>query len=131
MKRPVNGRGLFYTRDSGGKHEMTPAKYVEWALAEAQKLGVRFTGTPAQIKAMIREGKFADGDLFIDFDVAGNVLRRPGLHAMQAEICRDMTVSHVFIPNRDRWRGPMTPWTAFSSKTGSGQRVSPLCLWTE
>ncbi|HEV8068326.1 MAG TPA: recombinase family protein [Planctomycetaceae bacterium] len=109
MKRPVNGRGLFHTRDSGGKHEMTPAKYVEWALAEAQKLGVRFTGTPAQIKAMIREGKFADGDLFIDFDVPGNVLSRPGLHAMQAEICRDMTVSHVFIPNRDRLARPDDP----------------------
>lgn len=28
VKRPTCGRGLFYTRDSGGKHETTPGEYV-------------------------------------------------------------------------------------------------------
>jgi hypothetical protein len=109
MRRPAHGRGVFHTRDSGGKHEMTPAKYVEWAVGEAKKLGVNFTGTPAQIDAMIRDGKSAEGDLFLDYDVKGNVLIRAGLDAIKAEICRDSTVSHVFIPNRDRLARPDNP----------------------
>ncbi|HET6328725.1 MAG TPA: hypothetical protein VFG04_28840 [Planctomycetaceae bacterium] len=53
MKRSTRGRGLFHTRDSGGKHEMTRAKYVEWAIDQANKYEVTFRGTPAQIKSMI------------------------------------------------------------------------------
>lgn len=29
------GRAVFYHRDSGGKHETTPAAYVAWAAREA------------------------------------------------------------------------------------------------
>ena len=32
-QRPSLGRGLFYTRDSGGEHETTPGEYVRWANA--------------------------------------------------------------------------------------------------
>lgn len=109
MKRHALGRGLFHTRDSGGRHEMTPGKYVEWAAAGAQKLGVKFTGTPAQIESMIRGGKCAEGDIFIDYDVKGNVLNRAGLDAMKAEIDRDISISHIFIPNRDRLARPDDP----------------------
>ncbi len=131
MKRPTNGRGLFLTRDSGGKHEMTPGKYVEWAASKARKLGVKFTGTTSQIDAMIRDGRCAERDLFIDFDVKGNVFSRAGLNAIKAEIRRDLTVSHIFIPNRDRLRDPMIHLTVSDSKMSCGPRVSPLCLWTE
>src|ERR1700722_9852561 len=109
MRRPAHGRGLFLTRDSGGKHEMTPAKYVEWAATEAQKLGVNFTGTPAQIDSMIRDGKSAEGDIFLDYDVKGNVLSRAGLDAIKSLIKRDSSVSHVFIPKRDRLARPDNP----------------------
>lgn len=50
MKRSKQGRGLFYTRDSGGKHEMTPGRYVEWAASEAMRLGVEFSGNAATIR---------------------------------------------------------------------------------
>ncbi len=109
MKRSTRGRGLFHTWDSGGKHEMTPAKYVEWAIDQASKYGVAFRGTPAQIKSMIREGEFADGDLFLDFNVKGNLLSRDGLDALRAEISRDQSVSHLFIPKRDRLARPDDP----------------------
>ena len=42
--RPERGRGLFYTRDSGGKHEMTPGQYVLWARRQAELDGVAFAG---------------------------------------------------------------------------------------
>jgi hypothetical protein len=39
-QRSSNGRGLFYTRDSGGKSEQTPAQYVGWARRRAEELKV-------------------------------------------------------------------------------------------
>jgi hypothetical protein len=62
--RPA-GRGVFYTRDSGGEHETTPGEYVRWAQRDAAKHGVRFAGTPDQIDRMIR------GGVQIDFHKAG------------------------------------------------------------
>jgi hypothetical protein len=106
MKRSTRGRALFHTRDSGGKHETTPAKYVEWAMDQGRSYKVTFRGTPAQIESMIRDGKVADGDLFLDYDVKGNRLSRDGLDALKAEILRDPSVSHVFIPKGDRLARP-------------------------
>ena len=59
MKRPKKGRGLFYTRDSGGKHEMTPSEYVAWGQQEAKKLGLNFDGAPDAQLAVFYEPDFA------------------------------------------------------------------------
>ena len=65
------GRALFYTRDSGGKHETTPSQYVDWAIKQANDLGLKFRARPEQIDEMIRSGTSQSGDLFLDFDVQG------------------------------------------------------------
>ncbi len=104
--RPDRGRGLFYTRDSGGKHDTTPSEYVRWAAEFCRKQGIRFDGRPEAIDEMIRRGSASGGDLFLDWDVKGNVLSRPGLDALFAEVARDRTVSHVLIPRRDRLAWP-------------------------
>jgi hypothetical protein len=109
MKRPSNGHALFYTRDSGGKHEMTPGQYVNWTISEAKKRGLKFTGTPTQIESMIREGRSAEGDLFLDYDVKGNQLVRVGLDALKQRALHDAKVSHVFIPHRNRLARPDNP----------------------
>ena len=108
-QRPDAGRGLFYTRDSGGEHETTPGEYVLWAQRRATDLGIRFGGTPAQIEAMIRDGLSQEGDLFLDYGVKGNQLQRPGLDALFRVALTDATVSHVFIPRRDRFARPDDP----------------------
>src|SRR5262245_9369823 len=108
-KRPRQGRALFYTRDSGGKHENTPGQYVAWAQAKAAELGLAFGGTPEAIEAMIREGRSRLGDLFLDFGVAGNLLSRDGLDALINEALSDRSVSHVLIPRRDRLARPDDP----------------------
>jgi hypothetical protein len=100
LKRPDKGRGLFYTRDSGGEHETTPSEYVRWAQRRASGLGVAFTGTPERIEAMIREGRSQDGDLFLDYGVKGNQLQRPGLGALFRVALTDPGVTHVLIPRR-------------------------------
>jgi hypothetical protein len=111
-KRPVTGRGLFYTRDSGGAHETTPGEYVRWAQRRAAELGVRFSGTPERIEALIRRGRPQDGDLFLDYRVKGNQLQRPGLGALFRLALTDPGVSHIFIPRRDRLARPDDPLDA-------------------
>lgn len=109
MKRPIAGRALFYLRDSGGKHEMTPSQYVAWGQRKAGEIGVQFRGIPAAIDAMIREGRFAEGDLFLDYEVKGNTLSRRGLDALIKEALENERVTHIFIPRRDRLARPDDP----------------------
>jgi hypothetical protein len=108
-KRKEKGRALFYTRDSGGKHEMTPSEYVGWAQRRAEELGVEFNGTSEAIEAMIRDGRSVSGDLFLDFGVQGNILSRTGLDALIKTAVDDLNVSHVMIPRRNRLARPNDP----------------------
>jgi hypothetical protein len=62
MNRAFKGRALFHHRDSGGKAEMAPGQYVDWAAQRAAELNLSFAGTPERIEAMIQQGRFADGD---------------------------------------------------------------------
>jgi hypothetical protein len=103
------GRGLFYSRDSGGKHEMTPGQYVEWACRTSAQYGVSFTGSSEQIAAMIQQGRSQDEDLFFDYCVKGNELSRAGLDAFMRTALQDHSVSHLFIPRRDRFARPNDP----------------------
>ena len=109
LTRPQPGRGLFYTRDSGGEHETTPGEYVRWGQRRARELGIGFTGTPEQIEEMIRKGRSQDGDLFLDYGVKGNQLQRPGLDALFRVALNDPGVTHIFIPRRDRLARPDDP----------------------
>ena len=106
MIRQNKGQGLFYTRDSGGKHENTPAQYVEWAQRRADELGVDFAGTPAAIESMIRDGCSAEGSLYLDYEVKGNVLSRKGLDALIKEAITNPRITHIFILRRDRLARP-------------------------
>lgn len=81
-KRQQAGRALFYSRGSGGRHEMSLPEYVEWARRQAQALGLRFDGTAEAITAMVSDRCAHRGDLFLDYGVAGNVLEREGLSAL-------------------------------------------------
>jgi len=105
--RPPLGRGLFYTRDSSGRHETTPGEYVRWAIKQCADIGVCFAGTPAQMNEMIQNRRSAWAeDVFLDWNVAGNQRSRLGLDALFAEIARDRDVSHVLIPRQDRLSRP-------------------------
>jgi DNA invertase Pin-like site-specific DNA recombinase len=108
-KREAKGRSLFYTRDSGGRHEMTPGEYVAWASRTAAQLGLSFDGAPEQIEQMIAAGLSVQGDLFQDYGVSGNLLSRPGLDALIKEALADKSVTHIFIPRRDRLARPDNP----------------------
>ncbi|MFT5328491.1 MAG: hypothetical protein ACI8P0_006404 [Planctomycetaceae bacterium] len=100
------GSGLFYTRDSGGKHETTPGEYVKWARRRATELNVTFNPTVADIESMILDEEAIRGDLYLDYEVAGDELSRVGLNALLTRAVSDEKVSHVFIPRRDRLARP-------------------------
>tara|TARA_R110002072_G_scaffold303073_1_gene492834 strand:+ start:5930 stop:7960 length:2031 start_codon:yes stop_codon:yes gene_type:complete len=106
MARKQLGSGLFYTRDSGGKHETTPGEYVKWARRRATELNVTFNPTVSDIESMIQNEEAIRGDLYLDYEVAGDELSRVGLDALLARAVRDEKVSHVFIPRRDRLARP-------------------------
>ena len=101
LQRPTQGRATFYSRDSGGKHEHTPAQYVEWAQSCAKELELRFKGTPAEINRMIKSDEPVSGDLFFDYCVSGNKMSRPALDSLRDAVRCDPSISHIFVP-RDR-----------------------------
>jgi hypothetical protein len=109
MKSVTKSRALFLHRDSGGKAEMTPTQYVEWGQQQAEERGLAFDGTADRIAAMIREGQFSHGDLYLDYDAKGNLLSRAGLDALIEEALADPCVTHVLIPRRDRLARPDDP----------------------
>ncbi len=100
------GRAVFYHRDSGGRHETTPAAYAGWAAETARRLGVRFAGTPARMETLLRQGGGIDGDLYFDFEVKGNALSRPALDRLFEDVTRDRSVSHLLVKRRDRLARP-------------------------
>jgi hypothetical protein len=107
--RPQLGRALFYTRHSEGRSTTTPTEYVRWAADECARRGLRFSGTPELIAQMIDGRKAHVGDIFLDWDVAGNVAARPGLEALIAAVRADRTITHVLIPRPDRLSRPNQP----------------------
>ena len=109
---PTSAHGLFYTRDSEGHSDLAPPKYVDWARGEAKRLGVTFDGTPDALTAMIGRGISSQGDLFVDYGISGNHLSRPGLDAFRRRALEDSTVTHLFVPRRDRIARPDNPLDA-------------------
>ena len=78
---------------------------------------------------MIRDGRFVDGDLFVDFGVSGNVMNRPALDELRRIVQSDHTISHLLVVRRDRLRGPMIQSMEFGLKTNFAMPDSRLCLW--
>jgi len=84
---------------------MTPGQYVEWARRQAEELNLSFNGTAQQIERMILERRAVEGEIFLDYDVKGNILSRPGLDSLFEQV-KNPLVTHVFIPRRDRLARP-------------------------
>lgn len=103
--RPT-GRGVFYTRDSGGKHETTPAQYIQWASNWAREHGVELNAETTVIGEMVKAKEFVRDDVYLDYEVSGNLMSRPALDALLARVHGDERVSHIFIPRRDRLARP-------------------------
>jgi hypothetical protein len=88
----VNNRGnraIFYHRDSLGRSDQTPAKYVEWTQSESHRLGLEFDGMIDAINSRIRTRRPECGDVYLDYNVVGNLLERPALSTLKSRIEND------------------------------------------
>tara|TARA_R110001592_G_scaffold355347_1_gene655879 strand:+ start:3251 stop:5251 length:2001 start_codon:yes stop_codon:yes gene_type:complete len=108
-KKGLPDRSKLYHRDSGGKHETTPGEYVIWAQKAARQHNVTFNGSPEQIDRMIRDVVPVDGDIYLDYITKGNTLSRPALNQLFVDAVSDPSITHIFIPKRDRLARPDDP----------------------
>ncbi len=131
IKDGRSGRGLFYHRDSGGKHETTPGQYVHWASTAARKHNVSFDGEEGQIERMIRDGISVDGDIFLDYEVSGNEMSRVALDALIHEAGNNLEVTHLLIPRRDRLARPDDALDGMNLEKRLRSAGTTLVLWTK
>lgn len=103
--RPAND-GRAYVRRSTTKQETGIFEQLNWAVAEAKKLGVRLDAAPADLEYMLARGLVEHKGLFLDDGVSGSDLSRPGFVAFRNAALADPRVSHLFIHISDRFARP-------------------------
>ncbi|HEV8003204.1 MAG TPA: recombinase family protein, partial [Planctomycetaceae bacterium] len=99
-------RGLIYLRRSDARQELSLSTQLNWALGEAERLGVNVEGDLNDLEYMQANRLTARKSLRLDDAVTGGDLSRPGFRAVNDEALRDRTISHVFFYKRDRFARP-------------------------
>jgi len=112
--RATNGTALLLLRDSAGKSEDAPAMYVPWVLGKAAALKLKFDGDEQTVARMVKERRSVVGDVYLDYGISGNQMQRPALDELRDRVAKDSTVSHVFVPRRDRLARPDNPMEAMA-----------------
>jgi DNA invertase Pin-like site-specific DNA recombinase len=103
-RRP--GRALTYLRRSSSRQELGIRNQLEWAIAEAKKLGVPLDATLADLDQMERDGLKQWKSIFLDDGVTGANLQREAFTLFRQQALRDRSVSHLFIYKSDRFARP-------------------------
>ena len=109
--RPTN-RGLTYLRRSDVKQGLSLSTQLNWALGEAQRLGVSLLGDLNDLEYMQANHLVAWKSLRLDDAVTGGDLSRPGFQALIQEALNDRTISHIFFHKRDRFARPQEAFEA-------------------
>ncbi len=106
-EKQKQGLGVFYSRDSGGRHQNTPPQYINWAKDRANELGVTFRGKPDDIRQLMKSRTPCDANIFFDYEVEGDRVSRPALDALFDRLENSKgRITHVFIPDPDRLMRP-------------------------
>jgi len=106
MKSRPKNRGLSYYRRSDDKQEASLGQQHGWARETADKMGVVFRGTLADVERMQQQKLSHHQDIYIDEAITGGDLSRPGFLQFLADAKADSTVSTVFVFKRDRLARP-------------------------
>ncbi len=77
LTRPAN-EGRVYVRRSDDKQEDSLRLQIRWAKAEAPKQGIDLNVSLDELQAAISLGEYHRGNCYIDDDIPGSVLNRPG-----------------------------------------------------
>jgi predicted site-specific integrase-resolvase len=106
MKSRPKTRALVYARRSDDGQEASLGQQLDWAKAEATKLGVPLRGTLDDLKEMQRRKLHHYQEIYLDDAVSGGDLTRPGFLKFLKDAKADTTVSHVLVFKRDRLARP-------------------------
>src|SRR5580658_4005150 len=99
-------RALTYLRRSSSRQELGIRNQLEWAIAEAAKLGVSLDADLCDVDQMEREGLKQFKSIFLDDGVTGANLQREAFTLFRNTALRDRSVSHLFIHKSDRFARP-------------------------
>ena len=99
-------RALTYIRRSDDGQEASLPQQLEWARATAEKTGVSFRGTIADIEEMKRKRLHQLHSIYMDDAVTGGDMTRPGFLQFLADAQSDPTITHAYVFKRDRLARP-------------------------
>ena len=106
----TKARAAVYIRRSSESQEEAPAVQLEFAKRKAAELGLTIEGTAADVRQLIDARQNRSGDLFLDDDISGSVMDRPGLSAMLAAFrSPDCPYAALIAFRRDRLARPDDP----------------------
>lgn len=101
MKRLEKGFAVFFGRTSSVNQPTSLRDDIDRASYRAAQMNITFRGDPDEIDLMIESGSPICGDIFLDHGITGSHLGAASRSLY--ERCRmDLTVSHLFVPCRDR-----------------------------
>jgi hypothetical protein len=106
-RRP--GRALTYLRRSSSRQELGIRNQLEWAIAEAAKLGVSLNAELQDVDHMERAGLKEFKSIYLDDGVTGADLEREAFTLFRKTALRDRSVSHLLIYKADRLPAPSSP----------------------
>src|SRR5271155_1694514 len=106
MTARLKRRALTYLRRSSSRQELGIGNQLEWAIAEAAKLGVSLDAELDDVDRMKREGLKEFKGIFLDDGVTGANLQREAFTLFRETALRDRSVSHLFIYKSDRFARP-------------------------
>jgi DNA invertase Pin-like site-specific DNA recombinase len=110
-------RALTYLRRSSSRQELGIRNQLEWAIAEAAKLGVSLDAELPDVDHMEREGLKEFRGVFLDDGVTGADLEREAFTLFRKTALRDRSVSHLLIYKSDRFARPEQPNAACEMET--------------
>jgi DNA invertase Pin-like site-specific DNA recombinase len=117
MSARRTSRALAYLRRSSSRQELGIHNQLEWAIAEAAKLGVSLDAEVGDLERMEREGLKQCKSIFLDDGVTGADLQREAFTAFRATALRDKSVSHLLIFKADRFARPQQAIAAVQMET--------------
>jgi DNA invertase Pin-like site-specific DNA recombinase len=106
MSSRQRGKGKSYLRRSTSRQELGIRNQLEWAIAEAIKLGVSLDARLEDIDYMEGHALRQLKDIFLDDGVTGADLEREAFTLFRKSVLADRSVSHVFIYQADRFARP-------------------------
>ena len=109
MAGRTKSKGLLYLRRSGDRQESSLETQMRWALEEAKKHGVSLEASVEDLQHMQGQRLSNFRSIRLDNAISGSELKRPGLEALQNDVAKDASISHVFVYRRDRLGRPSSP----------------------